>query len=405
MIGLHESSKALLGQAIGREMNSTKFRKNGLRTVIGAVALVVSACGGAADVQPSAIPAPPTADSPADGPAEFDAAGYFSGKTITLIVPYGAGGGTDVLARLMAANVGKHIPGNPNVQVVNITGGGGVVGANEFDLTEADGLTWLLTSSPVVFNALIGNENVKYDFREWEVLAALQTAGMYVTVPGTGFDPNNLASIKDATFFGGATSYVSAPTTVYYLLDKLGADVQFLSGFDGTGAIRLAFDQGELSLFNPPTSQFLGEEMQAQIQAGDIIPVVNPGLLEDGQLVRPRRIPDVPSAQELWEAVYGPAGTSLFEWEVFRGLHAVAYGLQKGLFAPAGTPPEVLEALRSGFEGLEQDTEFAALLFEATGDEVPSAGAAAQELFELLDVSDAALEAWLEWLAEYGFER
>ncbi len=378
---------------------------------LGAIALLVSACGTEADTQPETGPTEPAAGSDdADGgadetEAQDDIAAYFEGETIELIVPYSTGGGTDTLARLMAANVGQYIPGNPNVQVVNVEGGGGIVGSNQFARAEADGYTWLLTSSPVVFNALIGNELVEYDFREWEVLAALQTAGMYVTVPGTGYDPDDLTSIQDATFLGGATDYVSAPTAVYYLLDQLGADLNFLPGFDGTGAIGTAFEQGELNLYNPPTAQFLDSPMQGQIEAGEVIPVVNPGLLEGGDLVRPERIPDVPSAQELWEAVYGEDGTDMFEWEVFRGLHAVAYGLQKGLFAPAGTPPEVLDAIRDGFQALEQDEDFGAELFEATGDEVPSAGDEAQELFALLDVPDEALEAWLTWLEGYGFER
>src|SRR5882724_5089571 len=50
---------------------------------------------------------------------------HFAGKTITIVVGYGPGGGYDAYARLAADHLGKFIPGHPTVVVENMEGGGG----------------------------------------------------------------------------------------------------------------------------------------------------------------------------------------------------------------------------------------------------------------------------------------
>lgn len=56
----------------------------------------------------------------------FDAAAYFEGKTIQVIVTHSAGGGTDLYGRFIANRLGEKIPGNPRVSVTNKGGAGGM---------------------------------------------------------------------------------------------------------------------------------------------------------------------------------------------------------------------------------------------------------------------------------------
>ena len=53
------------------------------------------------------------------------ASDFYRGKTVSIIVGSGAGGGFDTTARLVARHIGAHIPGSPTVIVVNMPGGGG----------------------------------------------------------------------------------------------------------------------------------------------------------------------------------------------------------------------------------------------------------------------------------------
>ncbi|MEN9671691.1 MAG: hypothetical protein RL018_1968, partial [Pseudomonadota bacterium] len=64
-----------------------------------------------------------------------------SGKTVTLVVPYGAGGSTDIMARVMAQYL-PPISGQATV-VENRTGGGGLVGWGSVARATPDGTTVL----------------------------------------------------------------------------------------------------------------------------------------------------------------------------------------------------------------------------------------------------------------------
>src|SRR4051794_32240636 len=61
------------------------------------------------------------------GPPPARSAGvedFYKGKTVSLLIGYSVGGGYDAYGRLVARHLGKHIPGNPNVQPQNMTGAG-----------------------------------------------------------------------------------------------------------------------------------------------------------------------------------------------------------------------------------------------------------------------------------------
>ena len=55
---------------------------------------------------------------------------FYAGKTISIVVGFGAGGGYDLYARLLSRYLGKHIPGKPTIVVQNMDGAGGVRAAN-----------------------------------------------------------------------------------------------------------------------------------------------------------------------------------------------------------------------------------------------------------------------------------
>jgi tripartite-type tricarboxylate transporter receptor subunit TctC len=77
------------------------------------------------------------------------ASGDFSGKSITVVVAFAAGGPVDLFARLIAAHVGRHIPGDPNIVVQNMPGAGGVVASNHlYHIAKKDGSVFGVTISP-----------------------------------------------------------------------------------------------------------------------------------------------------------------------------------------------------------------------------------------------------------------
>ena len=109
------------------------------------------------------------------------AAADFSGKTIEIIVPVAAGGGTDLWSRFWAAKVSKHLPGKPTILVRNLPGGGQITGGNSFAAhAKPDGLTLLASSGTGHFAYLLGDSRVKYDLRKMRTVLASPVGGIVV---------------------------------------------------------------------------------------------------------------------------------------------------------------------------------------------------------------------------------
>ena len=129
---------------------------------------------------------------------------FYRGKTISIVVGSGAGGGFDTTARLVARHIGKHIPGAPTVIVVNMPGGGGLVAANHvFSAAPKDGTVIGLFHEAQMMNQLTGGEGVAVAYdgigaATFEAsLACIRVRGMLVLFgaasgPVPPFDPQRL---------------------------------------------------------------------------------------------------------------------------------------------------------------------------------------------------------------------
>ena len=90
-------------------------------------------------------------------------------KTITLIVPQGAGGGTDTQARQLVEAM-KEVSGNNNIIVENVTGGSTGTGTNQVIDSEADGYTLLMYGTYVICGTMTGYTD---GFKELDFITGL----------------------------------------------------------------------------------------------------------------------------------------------------------------------------------------------------------------------------------------
>src|SRR4026209_587604 len=93
---------------------------------------------------------------------------YYQGKTIAIITGSQTGDVFDIYARMIAADIGKHIPGNPNLVVQNMTGAGHIVAANfVYSVAKPDGLTLLAPNPNLYVDQLIGRSEIKFDWAKF----------------------------------------------------------------------------------------------------------------------------------------------------------------------------------------------------------------------------------------------
>ena len=112
------------------------------------------------------------------------AAQNYPSRPITLIVPWGAGGGTDATARIVASLLEKEI--NQPVTVVNRTGGSGVVGHAAIASAAPDGYT-------------IGLATVEIGMMHWQGLTDL-TGASYTPIGLVNADPAGVQVRADAPY-------------------------------------------------------------------------------------------------------------------------------------------------------------------------------------------------------------
>lgn len=124
-------------------MKHTKLRF--LATALAAVLLLTACAGGAASTQTTA-PASKTAEAPT-GAASEDTQQWVPTKDITFVVPYEAGGNSDIPARIFAKYMSNYA--DVSVNVTNIEGAGGRTGAQQVMEMDADGSVILM--QPVAY--------------------------------------------------------------------------------------------------------------------------------------------------------------------------------------------------------------------------------------------------------------
>src|SRR6187431_2575901 len=104
------------------------------------------------------------------GPAAADAvADFYKGKQIRFIVRTTVGGDYDQYTRLIARFIGKHVPGNPAIVVVNMPGGGGITAANYMaQVAPRDGTVIGIVSQGLAVDQALGQSpGLKADLKEF----------------------------------------------------------------------------------------------------------------------------------------------------------------------------------------------------------------------------------------------
>lgn len=329
-------------------------------------------------------------------------AANFAGQSITVLIPYGVGGGTDLWGRFNAPFLSKFLPGAPANTVKNVPGGGSISGANLFAATaKPDGLTVLVASASTQFPYLLGVSQVKYDYHDWKFVMASPTGG--VAYISSKFGVKSLADLgklkgKQLHYASqGATSLDLAPMLAFRLL---GLDVQHVFGFPGRGEGRLGFERGEFDIDCQTTTAYLRSSTPL-VKNGEAVPLFSFGALDDkGNLVRDPNFPDLPDIGEAFQTVTGnkPGGV---EWEAFRAFLIAGFPAQKLLLLPKNTPADIVDAYRNCLRQMVKDPDYIARKDDQIGEYEQVTDAAGEELFRQATTISPAARQWVrDYLAK-----
>ena len=236
----------------------------------------------------------------------------YPSRPITIVVPYGPGGASDLSARLVAGSAPAYL--NQPVLAVNKTGAAGVVGSNFVKNAKADGYTLLSARVGSQMGVPAMNKTIPYKWDDFTILGLIEVNPFVLVVsPQSGL--KSFADFERKIKNGEEMSYSSAGvgtllhTGVAVMADAMNADFEKLIHvpFKGGGKAAAAVVSGQVDFSFQNLSAVSGK-----IEAGQLIPLV---------VTTPERqkiIANVPTAREAgyqniemvigWSAIYGPPG-------------------------------------------------------------------------------------------------
>ena len=276
---------------------------------------------------------------------------FYKGRTIKLVVGSSVGGGTDIMARLLARYMGKYIPGSPSIVVQNQPGGGGIVGANRIAHTaDRDGLEIATMERAIPQFAIMGDPNARFDPLSLTWIGSLSSyqndAFMLIVNASSKVGTAEDLRKPGVSIHVGASQQGSTNLTFALIAKQvLGLNVETISGYAGTAKIALAMQAGEVD------GEVIGVvALQASQRALWDEKRVRP-LVQFGRKTRHPDLADVPTGREL---VRSPEGLALLEFA------ELPFFMAQSFVAPAGVPTDRAEALRSAFLKATQDPDYIA---------------------------------------------
>src|SRR5262245_37858719 len=175
----------------------------------------------------------------------------FRGKTVNLLISFGAGGPNDTAGRVVAQHLGRFIPGQPRVVAQNMPGAGGLVAANHlFNVAPQDGTVLSQLDRSVAQTGIRGAGNVKFDPLKFTWLGSLSNYGneAYLLWVNASHPAKSVADINGlpAPTRLGAVSGGTNMMVSLVAKEMLALNVKVVRGYVSGPAVWLAMDRGEV---------------------------------------------------------------------------------------------------------------------------------------------------------------
>ena len=271
---------------------------------------------------------------------------FYAGKSITLIVGSGVGGGYDLQARLASRHLGKHIPGHPSIIVQNMPAAGGIAACNYlYNTAPPDGTVIALAQRNVLVARLIYPGGVRFEMERFHWLASLNSETAVTLAWNETATHRTTKDLFEQELIVGGVNGADPETTPRLYNSVIGTRFKVVTGYNTTAQVALAMERGEV--------QGIADWSWSSIKS------VRPGwlserkitLLLQGALERDPELGDLPSALDY---VKSEADRKTLE------LHFTQKLAARPVIAPPGVPPDRVALLRAAFVELARDPEFLA---------------------------------------------
>jgi tripartite-type tricarboxylate transporter receptor subunit TctC len=294
-----------------------------------------------------------------------EAAANLTGKTVTIYIGFGPGGGYDLYGRVLARHLGKHLPGHPTVVVSNMPGAASVRAANYvYAVAPKDGTALGIVAQSVGEEQLVGTSGVSYDVAKFNWIGRF-AANVEVAYVWHAAPVKTIEDLKttEATFAGTGPSSLIYPR----LLNSIaGMKWKLVNGYNTTSVAHLAMQRREV---DGATSSLntLKTTQRDWLDNGLI------RILVQFALKRNAEMSGIPAVVEF--------GNTQDDKDVL-SFYASSGAVGRAVIAPPDMPPERVAMLRAAFAATLKDADFLAEIETTKLEFDPLPGAELQTLVE-----------------------
>ena len=269
---------------------------------------------------------------------------FYKGKSISLIIGLGEGGGYDLSARLVAQYLGAFIPGHPTIVPRNMPGAGSIAAAEYvYNVAPRDGTTLLVVQPTFVLEKL-GDMSRKYESDKFTYIGRVDQSVLVGLVWHTS-PAQSIEDLKRIPITVSANGAAGTSATMPWALNRMiGTRMKVVLGYDSSAAMGLAMERGEAD-GNGSTSWDYLETKHEWFDEKQI------RILYTIALTRFAKIPDVPTILELTDNDRDRNALKLI---------ASTSTIGRAVMSTPGVPPDRLEALRRAFDKMVADPQFRA---------------------------------------------
>lgn len=309
---------------------------------------------------------------------------FYKGKNIRIIVGFAAGGGFDTYSRAISRHMGKHIPGNPNILVENMTGAGSLIAANHvYKVARPDGLTIANFIGGLIMQQVMGGPGIEFDARKFEwvgvpvkdnVVCALRKESGIMSM-------DQWMASKTPVKLGGTAPGSTTDDVPKILRETLSLPIQLVAGYKGTADIRLAADGGEIA-GGCWAWESIKVTWRTGLEAGDVMVVLQ---------AIPKAHPELAKVPLAINFAKADEARKLIQV----GVHDPGV-ITRPYTLPPGTPKDRVQMIRKAFTETLKDKEFLAEAKKSKLDVEPVTGEEMERIIAGLFKVEPALLAKLK---------
>lgn len=292
---------------------------------------------------------------------------FYSGKTATMVINYGAGGTIDIEGRLFQRHLPKHIAGKPTIIAQNMPGAGGLTAVNALGkgvVGKPDGLTFgFFAFSPIAM--VIGDPALQVNIADFSAIGGI--GAWYVAygrkdmLPGAQ-RPADMPKVEKMVYAGGYSPTSVHDVRMRLMLDLMGVKYKIIRGFQDVSAVNKAMLQNEVNFTAISLPGYENSTVPQVIDTGVALPLWQfptsgpngsfldkPGLTARG----------IQSYELVYRDAFGkmPSGP---QFDAFILLNDVSAKLGRVILMPPGTPPAAVAEMRKAYVALASDEDFKA---------------------------------------------